>query len=346
MPLLGIFSLGRLLGGTPPVLVFAIPSDGLVETLREVRVDWPPAELLLELCRVDGITAIVARTVANPVKRVLRLSHALKDGLQNVDVVLLAVRADEIGLTDSTLREDVPDRTRVVLGVNPVADVLSVAIELWPDATEDVGDLPGYELLDVLVGTIVVGAVGYGRANPERAVPCAHEEVTRGLGGAVGAGRLVGVIWLEPTQLVQGEVAVDLVGRDVMVADVVLARRLEETVGADDVGLDEGLGVLDAVVVVGFRGIVHDGVVTGNQLVEELLVAYVTHDQFDAILGKARNVCGVAGIRELVEHRHVGLGVVARHPTDEVASDEAAAAGNDDVARLECFFRHQGAPCD
>ena len=284
----------------------------------------------------------MAGAVADPVERIRRLAHALKDGLQDMDVVPLAVCTDEIGFADATFCENVPYRTRVVLGVNPVADVLAVAVELGTDAADDVGDLTGNELLHVLVGAVVVGAVGDGCANAVRAVPGADEQVARGLGGAVRARRLVGVIRAEAARLIEREVTVDLVGRDVVVADAVLARRLEETVSTDYVRLDKGLGVLDAIVVVGLRGVVHDSIVTGDQFIEELLVAHVTNDQIDASLGKAFDVLGVARIRELVEHRHVALRVIARHPAHEVAADEAAATGDDDVVRLERFFSHQG----
>ena len=44
--------------------------------------------------------------------------------------------------------------------MDPVADVLAAAVELGAHAVDDVRDLPGDELLHVLVGAVVVGAVG------------------------------------------------------------------------------------------------------------------------------------------------------------------------------------------
>jgi len=162
--------------------MLGVPGDGVVETLGETGMNRLPAELALELGGVDGIAAVMAGTVANPVEGVGRPTHALEDGTKHVDVVLLAISPDEIGLADDTLGEDVPYGARVILGVNPIADVLAVAIELGANAAEDVGDLTRDELLHVLVGTIVVGAVGDSGAHAIGTGPRTNEQVRAGLG--------------------------------------------------------------------------------------------------------------------------------------------------------------------
>lgn len=102
----------------------------------------------------------MAGAVGDPVEVLGILSHRLEDHAQDGDVVPLAICADEIGLPHAALGEDGPHGRGVVLGVNPVADVLAAAVELGAHAVDDVGDLPGDELLHVLVGAVVVGAVG------------------------------------------------------------------------------------------------------------------------------------------------------------------------------------------
>lgn len=126
----------------------------------------PPAELALELGGVDGVAAVVAGAVGDPVKVLGVAAHRLEDHAQHGDVVLLAIGPDEVRLPHAALREDVPDGRGVVLGVDPVADVLTLPVELGADAVDDVGDLPGDELLHVLVGAVVVGAVGDRGAKP------------------------------------------------------------------------------------------------------------------------------------------------------------------------------------
>ena len=291
----------------------------------------PPAQLALELRAVDGVAAVVAGAVGDPVEVLGVLSHRLQDHAQDRDVVLLAICADEVGLPHAALGEDVPDGTGVVLGVDPVADVLAAAVELGAHAVDDVGDLPGDELLHVLVGAVVVGAVGDRGAQAVGAGPGADQHVGGRLGRAVGRGRPVRRLLGELGRVVEREVAVDLVGGDVVVADTVLADGLQQAEGALDVGAQEGLGVRDGVVVVGLRGVVHDGVVARDDAVQQRGVADVADDELHAVGGQPRDVLGVAGVGQLVQDGDVDARVVVHHVVHEVAADEAAAARDDDV---------------
>lgn len=299
----------------------------------------PPAELALELGGVDGVAAVVAGAVGDPVEVLGVAAHGLQDHAQDGDVVLLAVCADEVGLPHAALREDVPDGRGVVLGVDPVADVLALPVELGAHAVDDVGDLPGDELLHVLVGSVVVGAVGDRGSQAVGAGPGAHEHVGARLGRTVRRGRVVRRLLGELRRVVERQVAVDLVGGDVVVADAVLPHCLQQAEGALDVGAQEGLGVGDGVVVVGLCGIVHDGVVARHQLIEQLGVADVAHDELHAIGGQPGDVLGVAGVGQLVQHGHVDARVVVHHVVHEVATDEAAASSDDNVLRFK-LLRH------
>lgn len=69
----------------------------------------PPAQLALELRRVDGVAAVVAGAVGDPVEVLGVAAHRLQDHAQDRDVVSLAISADEVGLPHSALGEDVPD---------------------------------------------------------------------------------------------------------------------------------------------------------------------------------------------------------------------------------------------
>lgn len=332
--------LGGLLGRAPPGLVGDVPVDGGPQALGEVGVGRPPAELALELRAVDGVAAVVAGAVGDPVEVLGVLSHGLQDHAQDRDVVPLAVGSDEVGLPRAALREDVPDGRGVVLGVDPVADVLALSVELGAHAVDDVGDLPGDELLNVLVGAVVVGAVGDRGAKPVGAGPCAHEHVGARLGRAVRRGRVVRSLLGELGGVVERQVAVDLVGGDVVVADAVLPHGLQQAEGALDVGAQERLGVGDGVVVVGLRGVVHDGVVARYQPVQQLRVADVADDELHAVGGQTGDVLGVAGVGQLVQDGDVHPRVVVDHVVHEVAADEAAAARDDDVLGGEGLLCH------
>ena len=332
--------LGGLLGRAPPGLVGDVPVDRLLEPLGEVGVRRPPAQLALELGRVDGVAAVVAGAVGDPVEVLGVAAHRLEDHAQDRDVVLLAVGADEVGLPHAALREDVPDGRGVVLGVDPVADVLAAAVELGAHAVDDVRDLARDELLHVLVGSVVVGAVGDGRAQAVGAGPGADQHVGGRLGARVRAARVIRRLLGELRRVVERKVAVDLVGGDVVVADAVFADGLQQAEGSLDVGAQERLRVGDGVVVVGLRGIVDDRVVAGDDAVQQLCVADVADDELDPILGQAGDVLGVAGVGQLVQDGDVDARVVVDHVVHEVAADEAAAARDDDVLRFK-NLRHE-----
>ena len=340
LALCAVARLGGLLGRAPPGLVLDVPVDGGLEALGEVGVRRPPAQLALQLGRVDGVAAVVAGAVGDPVEVLGVAAQRLEDHAQDRDVVLLAVGADEVGLPHAALGEDVPDGRGVVLGVDPVADVLAAAVELGADAVDDVGDLPGDELLHVLVGAVVVGAVGDRGAQAVGAGPGAHEHVGAGLGARVRRGRVVRRLLGELGGVVERQVAVDLVGGDVVVADAVFADGLQQAEGALDVGAQEGLGVRDGVVVVALGGVVHDRVVARYQPVEQPGVADVAHDELHAVGGQARDVLGVAGVGKLVQDGDVDARVVVHDVVHEVAADEAAAARDDDVLRFK-NLRHE-----
>lgn len=340
LPLCAVAGLGGLLGRAPPGLVGHVPVDGGLEALGEVGVRRRPAELALQLRAVDGVAAVVAGAVGDPVEVLGVAAHRLQDHSEHGDVVLLPIGPDEVGLPRAALGEDVPDGRGVVLGVDPVADVLAAAVELGAHAVDDVGDLPGDELLHVLVGAVVVGAVGDRGAQAVGAGPGADEHVGAGLGRAVRGGRPVGRLLGELGGVVERQVAVDLVGGDVVVADSVLADGLQQAEGALDVGAQERLRVGDGVVVVALRGVVHDGVVARHQPIEQLRVADVAHDELHAVGGQPGDVLGVAGVGQLVQDGDVDLGMIVHHVVHEVAADEAAAARDDDVPGGEGLLCH------
>ncbi len=158
------------------------------------------------------------------------------------------------------------------------------------------------------------------------------------------AGR-IGAIWLDAVRFrkrrgVLGERTVDLVGRDVQEAEggflslwqttPVGSHGLEQSEGADDVGLDEVLGALDGAVHMAFGGEVQHsaGFVLGYQSDHQREVTQVTLNKGMACIAlQAGDVFQVTGVGEFVEidYRLVALGQPVEH---EVAANEASAPCN------------------
>ena len=332
--------LGRGLRGLPPRAVLRIPFDRLPQPGLEVRVPRRPAQFGAQPGRVDRVPTVMARTIPHPIERILRLPHHPQNHAKHGDVILFAVRADQIRLADTALGQDCPHARAVVLGMDPVAHVQALAVQLRALPVEDVRDLARDELLHVLVGTVVVRAVRDRRADPVRAGPRAHQHVARGLRRRIRARRMVRGMLREPGRVVQREVAVHLVRAHVMIADAIFPDRLEQAERALHVRLEERLRIRDAVVVVRLGRVVHDRVVARNDTVQQISVADVAHDQLHTVLGKARNVLRIAGIGELVQHGHMHVRMVLHHVMHEIRTDETTATGHDDVPGSKRLFNH------
>ena len=159
-----------------------VPVNGVLEAGLEVGVFRLPAEFRPQLGGIDGVAQVVTRPILNVVVGVLWLAHQFEDQLEDFPVILLTVGPDQVGLTNLPLGQDIPDSAGVIVGVDPVADVLPRAIELWPNAAQDISNLPGDELLDVLLWTVVVRAFRNRRPQAKGAHPGPDKQVRAGLG--------------------------------------------------------------------------------------------------------------------------------------------------------------------
>lgn len=340
LALLLVPGFGGGLGGLPPLAVVRVPVDGGLQTGLEVRVRGRPTQFGPELRGIDRVSTVVARTVLHPVERVLALSHHLQDHAKHGDVVPLAVRADQVGLADPALGQDRPHARAVVLGVDPVAYVLALAVQLRPLALEDVRDLAGDELLHMLVRAVVVRAVGNCGPQAVRAGPRAHQHVGRGLRARVRAGRMIRGGLRELGRIIQSEVAIHLVRAHVVVADPILPDRLQKAERALHVRPQERLRIRDRIVVMGLGRVVHDRVVARHDPVEQLGVADVAVHELDTILRQTRDILDVARIGQGIQHGHMHVRMVVDHVMHEIRPDETTATGHNDVLRSKRLFSH------
>ena len=89
-----------------------------------------PTKLATKLGRINSVTSIVARTVGDPVEIFRVLAHCLQYHAKNGDVVPLAISTDETRLSNPALRKYFPYCRRVILGVDPVANVVAQPVKL------------------------------------------------------------------------------------------------------------------------------------------------------------------------------------------------------------------------
>ena len=84
-----------------------------------------------------------------------------------------------------------------------------------------------------------------------------------------------------------------------------------------------------------FRREMNDGIRMRRKAIYERSVTDVANHKLHTILGHVGDILRVAGIRELIEHRHAHVRLLAHHPAHEIRSDEPAPAGDDDVTRFK-----------
>ncbi len=181
-----------------PFLIVEIPLHGLLDALFELEGRLP-AEFALELGGVDGVAGVVAEAVGDEGDEVevsafrsAELAvNRLYDGLDDVDVLPLVETADVVSLCDSPLTENQVDGPRVILHIEPVADILALAIDRERLAVADIVDEQRDKLLRELVRAVVVGAVRHYGRHPVSVVERADEVVAARLGGGIRRVRVV-----------------------------------------------------------------------------------------------------------------------------------------------------------
>ena len=149
----------------------------------------------------------------------VRLAEDVEDAADEVSIGYLTVAADVVDLSVFALLEDQVDGSAVVFHVEPVPHVFPVAVE--GDGLVGQGPLDGEgdELFGVLEGAVVVAAAGDGDRDAVGPAAGEGEEVGAGLGAAVGGvGVQRGFFGEKKVRPVQGEVAVDFVGGDLVEA--------------------------------------------------------------------------------------------------------------------------------
>lgn len=314
----------------PPLTVVEIPLDRFLDAIRKLRLRQP-AELVVYLCGVDSIAHVVTLAVGDMGDEALRLAERLADYLYDVDVLHLVVTADVVHLADSTLVDDQIDSTAVILNVQPVADIQTLAVNGERLVVQRVGYHQRNELLGEVVRTIVVGAPGYSHRQTEGPVVSLYQQVCARLGSGIRAGGVDrGLLGEEQVGSVERQVAVDLVGGNLVIAlDAVLAAGVHHGLGADYVGVQEHAGVLNGAVNVALcREVYHDvGVFLLEYLENRVAVGNIHLAEAEVrVVHYGCEGLHVACVCEAVKADYPVLRVSLEHIVYEISADKAGAA--------------------
>ena len=270
----------------------------------------------------------MAGAVFDEADQAARLLQQVEDQLRHLQVRALVAGADVVGLARDAFVQQQVQRLAVVFDEQAVAGLLAVAVDRQRQVLQGVGRAERDELLDVLPRPDVVRRPGDDDRQAVRLDVGAALHLAAGLARRVRAAR-VEEITFERRRVGGQHLAVHLVRRDVQEAlqPRVLASRLQQRVGSEDVGLDERARLHQRAVDVRLRREVHDVVGLCQQRGDDGRVADVAlHESVSWIVRHLAQVVRVAGVRQLVQVDDARVRPGAQQPQDEVRADEPAAA--------------------
>ena len=270
--------------------------------------------------------------VGNVGDEALGLAKLAADQAHDVDVAHLVMTADVVHLADAPARDHEVDGPAVIGDIQPVAHIQPPPVHRQRTLGEGIDDHERDELFRKLIRPVVIRAARDRDRQTVGASVRAHEQVGRRLGAAVGRARaqrrLLGKQQLRP---VERQVAVDLIGRDLMEADVsVFAAGVHEHGRADDVRLQKQRRVGDRAIHMALGREVDDhvGALLGKEGIDRLTVADVHPGKAEIRLAEQRRERGeIAGIGELVDAHEPVVRIVRAQVKQEIRADEAGAAG-------------------
>ena len=329
-----------------PLLVVEVPVDGQDDALLEGSLGVP-AQIVLDLGGVDAVAAVVAQTVGDVLDEVFAdavvleaVVELLDDGLDNEDVGALVVAADVVDLADLAAVADHVDGLAVILNVQPVANLHSVAVDGQLLVVLDVVDHQRDELLGELVGAVVVGAAGDVDGHPVGVMEGHDEHIGAGLGGGVGAvGAQRGGLHEEALGT---QSAVDLIGGHLQVLLALFPSlgigiipcflgALQQVDRAHHVALHKNFGVLDGAVHMALGGKVDDviEIVLCEQALDQLLVADIAlHEHMAGVALHILQVFQIARVGQLIQIDQQDLRVFFEHIVHKVGTDKTGTAGD------------------
>jgi hypothetical protein len=280
------------------------------------------------------VTLAVGDVPDQAVRLAKRVQHAVND----VDVVLCVLSGNIVRLAADAVMQRKVDAGHMVLDVQPVAHLPSVAVDWQRFVVDRLSDEQRQQLFGILIRAIGVAAACHHRIHPVRDVICTHHQLAAGFAGRVGAVRQEMVV-LQRQPFV--DVAIHLVRADLYeAADSVFPALVKQDVHADDVSMHERVRGQDAAVDVAFGGEVDDCVdlvgfeytphvdAVGDVGALEAIILFVVDSQ---------QVIEVACIRQFIQHDDGVVWILFDHVTGEGAADETSRAGDEDVF-------HFGAP--
>ena len=194
-----------------------IPLDGQADTIFKHRLRQP-AQLVVDLGRIDGIAHIVSFSVLHMLDQALRLTEIFTDEFHDIDIFHLVVSADVVDFADGSVAQDQINRLTVILDIQPVAHIESLSVYRKRLICQRICDHKWNEFFRKLVWSVVVRAAADRHRQSIGSVVCHDKQIRRCLGGAVRAGGMDrGILMEEQIRAIQWQITVHLIRGHLMI---------------------------------------------------------------------------------------------------------------------------------
>ena len=194
-----------------------IPLDGQADTIFKHRLRQP-AQLVVDLGRIDGIAHIVSFSVLHMLDQTLRLAKIFTDEFYDINIFHLVVSADIVNFADGSAAQDQVNRLTVILDIQPVAHIESLSVYRKRLICQRICDHKRNEFFWELVRAVVVGTAADRHRQAVRSVICHNKQIRRCLGSAVRTGGMDRRILVEKQiRAVQRQITVYLICGHLMI---------------------------------------------------------------------------------------------------------------------------------
>jgi hypothetical protein len=274
----------------------------------------------------------VTGTVGYKVDQALRLVQSLQDGLNYFQIGALVVTAYIVNLAYTTLVNDQVDGSAVVIYMQPVAYVLTLAVYGQLFIRQSAADHQRDQLLGEVIRAVVVRATGYGHRQSISSVVSQNEQIGAGLTGRIRTGSVQrGSLGKEQVRTIQRQIAIYLVSRYLMVSlYTVGAGCVQQHSGTQYVGAYKDTGIGDGTVYVrlGSKVYYHVKLLLCKQIHDELTVCDIA--LYKLVVGLVLHglqSLQIASIGQQIQVHDLILGILVYHVMYKVAADKTGATG-------------------
>ena len=188
-----------------------IPLNGQADTILKHRLRQP-AQLVVNLGRIDGIAHVMSLAVLYVLDQALRLAEIFTDEFYDINIFHLIVSTNVVDFSDGSVAQDQINRLTVILDIQPVAHIESLSVYRKWLVCQRICDHKRNEFFWKLIRAVVVGTTADRHRQAVRSMICHNKQIRRCLRSAVRTGGVDRRIFMEEQiRAIQRQISVHLI---------------------------------------------------------------------------------------------------------------------------------------